>query len=116
MARADSHRPLTVEAQVRYQTKSCGICGRQGCLETGFRVSTSAFPRQHFSTNAAYSIFHLSPTLYNRGDYDTSRARHYCVASNLPIRNVEVVYMNTRLTLNGVLKDFVQKGDIAFWI
>jgi hypothetical protein len=80
-------------------------------------VSSTAFTCQYFPINAAYIFFHLSPTLYNRGEYDTSRARHCCVSSNLPIRNIiQVVYMHTRLTVNGVLKDFVKKGDIACWI
>jgi hypothetical protein len=56
MAEAVNRRPLTSEAQVRYQVSVCEICGEQSGTRIGFSPSISVFfPCQYHSTNAPYS-------------------------------------------------------------
>jgi len=48
------------------RTSQCGICDGRSDRETVFfSVRTTVFPCHHNSTNALYSITHLSPLLYN---------------------------------------------------
>lgn len=41
MAQADSCRPVTLDVRVQSQAISCGICGRQRGIGTGFSPNTS---------------------------------------------------------------------------
>jgi hypothetical protein len=52
MAQAVSRRPLTAEAQVRFQVSPRGICGGQSGTGTGFSPITLVFPCQLHSTSA----------------------------------------------------------------
>jgi hypothetical protein len=58
MRQALSRKLLIAEACIQYQGSQCGICGGNTDNETGFSASTSVFPRQYNSTEAAYSFIH----------------------------------------------------------
>jgi hypothetical protein len=48
MAQAVSGRPLTAEARVCARDSSCGICGKQIGIETGFLSESLVFPTQYY--------------------------------------------------------------------
>jgi hypothetical protein len=52
MDQAVSRWSLTAEDWVQSRVGSCGICGGQSGIETGFSQSTSVFPCQFHSTGA----------------------------------------------------------------
>lgn len=66
IAYAVTHQAVTMEAQVQSQVRPCGIFGGQGGTGTDFSASTSVFPRHCHSTNAQFSLIHLSQILFIR--------------------------------------------------
>jgi len=71
MGQSVSRRYVTAELRVRGQIVPHAICGGQSGTGVGYSQSTSAFPCQYHSTNASYSLIHLSPMLYNHNQTQT---------------------------------------------
>jgi hypothetical protein len=57
MPQAVNHRPLTSEDRVQSQASPWGICSARSDTALDLSPITSAFTRQHHSTNAPYSIY-----------------------------------------------------------
>ena len=81
-----SCQPLTVEAQVQFQTSPCGIIGEQCGTGTGFPTNTSVFLCQYHSTNGPYSYTHLALTphlLLGTRSIHTTNEKGICFKSKL---------------------------------
>jgi hypothetical protein len=63
MVLAVSRRPLTVEARAQSLASLFVDNSEISCAGTGFTVSTSVFPCQHYSTGPPCLFSHLLPTL-----------------------------------------------------
>jgi hypothetical protein len=78
-------------------------CGRFGGREKSLLpVGNRTSPRLSSPWPNHYTV------LIYRGGHNTAHLRHWCGSGKLPVKNnFLVVYMHTRLTVNGVLKDLL---------